>query len=397
MSSTRVRKPPSDRPSTRSVVRRTRDATGDGAQPFIVIWEVTRACQLACVHCRAEAIPHRDPLELSTAEGRALLDDLAALETPRPMVVLTGGDPLERPDLAALVAYGTGLGLRVAVSPSVTPRLTRDAIAELHGAGAKALSLSLDGSTPASHDGFRRVDGVFDATMRAIEDVRSVGLRLQINTTVTADNVWELPDILRLVLAARAGVWSVFFLVPTGRATTLRPLTGAEEEDVLHWLYDVSGLVAIKTTEAPHYRRVVIQRSSERTDPRRGALGRHLHEAVFDLTDDRPPQRPRRRPINVNAGNGFVFVDHHGDVYPSGFLPESVGSVRQASIVDIYRDAPLLRALRDPEALGGKCGVCEFREVCGGSRSRAFAATGDALAEDPSCVFRPSGAVAAAR
>lgn len=380
-----------------SVVRRKRESTGEGAQPFIVIWEVTRACQLACVHCRAEAIPHRDPLELTTNAGKAMLDDLAALPTPRPMVVLTGGDPLERPDLAELVAYGTKIGLRVAISPSVTPKLTRDAIDTMHKAGAKAMSLSLDGLTAASHDGFRKVPGVFDATMQAIADTNDIGLRLQINTSVTAHNVWELPDILRIVLASGARVWSVFFLVPTGRGTQLRPLTGAEEEDVLNWLYDVSGLVAIKTTEAPHFRRVVIQRSSGHAAPRRGAIGRHLHEATLDLTQDRPPERPRRRPINVNSGNGFVFVDHHGNVYPSGFLPEPVGSVHAKSLVDIYREAPLLQALRDPDALGGKCGVCEFREVCGGSRSRAYAATGDALGEDPSCGYVPTGQVAIAR
>lgn len=379
-----------------TVIRRKREGSVDDAQPFIVIWEVTRACQLACVHCRAEAIPHRDPLELTTDAGKKMLDDLAALPTPRPMVVLTGGDPLERPDLAELVAYGTKIGLRVAISPSVTPRLTRDAIATMNAIGAKAISLSLDGSTPQSHDGFRKVPGVFGATMQAIADANDVGLRLQINTTVTADNVWELADILRIVLSSGARVWSVFFLVPTGRGSQLRPLTRAEEEDVLNWLYDVSGLVAIKTTEAPHYRRVVIQRSSGHAAPRRGAIGRHLHEATLDLTQDRPPERPRRRPINVNSGNGFVFVDHRGNVYPSGFLPEPVGSVHKQSIVEIYRDAPLLQALRDPAALGGKCGVCEFRDVCGGSRSRAYAATGDALAEDPSCLYQPTGLIAAA-
>lgn len=388
---------PSRPESPQTVVRLKREGTSDGAQPFIVIWEVTRACQLACVHCRAEAIPHRDPLELSTDAGKKMLDDLAALPTPRPMVVLTGGDPLERPDLAELVAYGTKVGLRVAISPSVTPKLTYDAIATMHKAGAKAMSLSLDGSTAASHDGFRKVPGVFDATMQAITDTNHIGLRLQINTTVTADNVWELPDILRIVHSSGARVWSVFFLVPTGRGTQLRPLTGAEEEDVLNWLYDVSGLVAIKTTEAPHYRRIVIQRSAGRAAPQRGAIGRHLHTATLDLTEGRPPERPRRRPINVNSGNGFLFVDHHGNVYPSGFLPEPVGSVYSKSIVEIYRESPLFQALRNPDALGGKCGVCEFREVCGGSRSRAYAATGDALAEDPSCIYQPSGAVAAAR
>lgn len=359
-------------------------------QPFIVIWEVTRACQLACVHCRADAIRHRDPLELSTAEGERLLADLASLGRPRPLVVLTGGDPLERPDLPDLVAYGTGLGLSVSLSPSVTPRLTRPALAELAAAGAKAVSLSLDGATVASQDGFRRIDGVFADTLTAIETVRDCGLRLQINTTVTAGNVGELPDILRLVVQSRAGLWSVFFLVPTGRGSGLQPLSGADTEDVLHWLYDVSRFVAIKTTEAPHYRRIAIQRAGRIEPPTPGDLGRRLHAATAALLGDGPPARPRRPPIDVNSGRGFAFIDHRGSVYPSGFLPVVVGSVRERPFTSIYRDAPLLRALREPNALGGKCGSCEFRDLCGGSRSRAYAATGDPLAEDPSCTYWPT-------
>lgn len=363
------------------------------AQPFIVIWEVTRACRLACVHCRADAIRHRDPLELDTAESRRLLADLAAFPPPHPLVVLTGGDPLERADLAELVAFGTGLGLSVAFSPSVTPRLTRDALVELRDAGIKAVSLSLDGATGASHDGFRQVPGVFDATQDAIASVRSLGLRLQINTTVTANNVGELPAILRQVLHGGAGLWSVFFLVPTGRGSQLRPLAAVEEEDVLHWLYDVSELVAVKATEAPHYRRIAIQRAQQPKPPC-GELGSRLRAATADLLAGQVPTRPRRPPIDVNSGRGFAFIDHRGAVYPSGFLPVAVGSVRTTPFADIYRDAPLLQALRDPAALGGKCGRCEFRDVCGGSRSRAYAATGDPLAEDPSCAYQPPGSAA---
>lgn len=376
----------------RHAVRRLRH--DPDIQPFIVIWEVTRACQLACVHCRADAIRRRDPLELSTAQGKALLDDLASFPAPRPLVVLTGGDPLERPDLAELVAYGTSIGLHVSLSPSVTPRLTREALADLAAAGTKAVSVSLDGASATTHDGFRRVAGVFDATMSAVGAIRELGLRLQVNTTVTADTVEELPDILRIALDAQANLWSVFFLVPTGRGTQLRPLTPDEEEDVLHWLYDVSDLIAVKATEAPQYRRVSLQRATGEAAVA-GALGRRLRELSADLLRGDRPTRVRRPPIDVNSGRGFAFIDHRGLVYPSGFLPVSVGSVHDEPFTDLYRDAPLMRSLRSPELFGGKCGVCEFRTVCGGSRSRAYAATGDPLAEDPSCVHRPAALVRA--
>jgi radical SAM protein len=358
-------------------------------RPFIVIWEVTRACQLACVHCRADAITRRDPLELTCADGKRLMADLAAFGRPRPLLVLTGGDPLERPDLRELITFGSGLGLSIALSPSVTPRLTRAALAPLAEAGVKAVSLSLDGATAASHDNFRQVDGVFAATMAAMETVRDLGLRLQINTTVTADSANELPHLLRLVVTAQASLWSVFFLVPTGRGTHLRALSAVQTEDVLQWLYDVSGIVAVKTTEAPQYRRIAIQRAAGIVPAVRGDLGRHLGEATAALLPGVGAQtRPRRPPIDVNAGRGFAFIDHRGTVYPSGFLPMPVGSVHDRPFSAIYRDAPDLRALRDPNALRGRCGACEFRDVCGGSRSRAYAETGDALAEDPSCAYR---------
>jgi len=368
-------------------------------RPFIVIWEVTRACQLVCTHCRADAIRARNPFELTTDEGRRLLDDLASFGTPRPLVVLTGGDPFERPDLPELVAHGTRIGLNMALSPSVTDRLTRSVLVELHEAGAKAVSLSLDGATADSHDSFRGVEGVFDATLEAARTVREIGFRLQINTTVTRGNVLELPRMLKHVLDLGASLWSVFFLVPTGRGKDLQPLTAAEEEEVLHWLHDVSDLVAIKTTEAPHYRRIAIQRAGvdvsagvrELDDvflvgPLRSALRTETEEL---LTGNEQRRRQPRPPIDVNSGRGFAFVDHVGLVYPSGFLPTAVGSVSDQSFPEIYRGSELLQALRNPDGFSGRCGQCEFRAVCGGSRSHAYATTGDALAEDPSCVYDP--------
>lgn len=366
------------------------------SQPFIVIWEVTRACQLACVHCRASAIQHRDPLELSTEQGGSLLADIASFPRPRPIVVLTGGDPLERPDLIDLISCGTEHGLSMALSPSVTPRLTREALGELTDAGIKAVSISVDGASAATHDAFRQVPGVFDATLRALTDVRDAGARLQINTTVTADTIDELPRILAIALAARASLWSVFFLVPTGRGTRLRPLSPTDEEDVLHWLYDAAQYIAIKTTEAPQYRRIAIQRA-QGAPPVIGELGLRLRALTAEILGDPGAARPRRPPIDVNSGRGFVFIDHRGTVYPSGFLPVAVGSVHQQPLTDIYRDAPLLRQLRTPAEFHGKCGVCEFRDVCGGSRSRAYAAGGDALGEDPSCVYVPPGTTDAPR
>ncbi len=361
-------------------------------RPFIVIWEVTRACALVCAHCRADAVHQRSPLELSTDEGKALLDDLAAYGAPRPIVVLTGGDPFERPDLAELVAHGSALGLSMALSPSVTPRLTREVLEDLRSAGARAVSLSLDGATAATHDGFRGVEGVFDSTLRAAAWVHDAGLRLQMNSTVTADNIEELPAMLEQVVGLGAGLWSVFFLVPTGRGSLLNAADSATIEEVLHWLHDVSGHVAIKTTEAPHFRRVAIQRGraadvDEAFPP--GPLRTRLRSETVERLGTLKGERQGRPPLDVNAGRGFSFVDHFGLVYPSGFLPESVGSVRESSFSDIYRDADLLRAMRDPNRLGGRCGRCDFREVCGGSRSHAYAVFGDPLAEDPSCAYEP--------
>lgn len=388
---------PGAAPDLAKAVRHQRHDVAD--KPFITIWEVTRACQLACLHCRADAITRRDPLELSLDEGKALLEQIASFPKPHPLVVLTGGDPFERPDLAELTAYGTSLGLSMALSPSATPNLTTERLAELRDAGGKAVSLSLDGAQAPTHDAFRGFEGTFERTLDSARLVTEAGFRLQINSTVTRSTVLELPRLLTTVLDLGAKLWSVFFLVPTGRGQQLQTLTADEVEDVLHWLVDVSRFIAIKTTEAPHYRRVVLQRLTAAHDgsaaEERGELYRQLTEATGVLLGDREVrERPARPPIDVNSGRGFVFIDHQGWVYPSGFLPHRAGNVRETPLPEIYRESPIMRSLRTPEQFVGKCGVCEFREVCGGSRSHAYAVTGDPLASDPTCAYLPASVTA---
>ncbi len=379
----------------RTAIREVRQDVN--VRPFLVIWEATRACQLVCQHCRADSQSEAHPLQLSTEEGKRLLDDIASFGAPSPMVVISGGDPFERTDLTELIAHGKQVGLSMALAPSVTAKATRAAFAAAADAGVKAVSISLDGASPATHDGFRGIDGVYDATLPVCHDIVDLGMRLQINTTVTAGNVHELPGILRQVISLRSFLWSVFLLVPTGRGDALAALPPDEVEDVLHWLVDVSHHLAVKTTEAPHFRRVVLQRrAAGDADPVTtfglGDTYKRLRAALDEvLADNDLPTRTPRPPLDINAGRGFVFIDHIGGVYPSGFLPIPGGSLRERSLPEIYREAPLFRQLRDASQLGGRCGVCEFRSICGGSRSRAYGVTGDPLAEEPFCSYQPSG------
>jgi len=343
-------------------------------RPFVLVWELTQACELACKHCRAEAEPRRHPDELSTREGERLLDAAGEFGEGQ-LVVLSGGDPLARDDAVDLVEYGTDAGLRMTMTPSGTALLTPDRVGALADAGLKRLALSLDGGSPATHDAFRGEDGSFEATIRAARDARDAGLPLQINTTVCAETVEQLPAIQDLVEDLGAVLWSVFFLVPVGRGRVLTPVAPERAESVMEWLTETSESApfGIKTTEAPHYRRVAVQGAGE------GA------------PTDSPSTDGIGRRAGITAGNGFAFVSHVGEVYPSGFLPQSAGNVRERSVVDIYRKSELFRSLRDPDALRGKCGACEFRRLCGGSRSRAFAYTGDPLDADPLCPYVPEG------
>jgi len=369
-----------------------RPAADVARRPFIVIWETTRACDLACKHCRAAAMPERHPDELTPSEGRDLIDQVAEMGSPPPLLVLTGGDPMKRSDLLDLVAYGTSRHLPVAFAPSATPLLSPDVIGQLHHAGAVALSLSLDGATAPDHDAFRGVPGVFARTLAVWDAAVAAGLKIQINTTVTRSNVGALPGIAHLVRDRRVMAWSVFFLVPMGRGAALAQLSPGDCEDVLHFLYDVGTAMPVKTTEGHHFRRVVAERTVlDQHGVAASTLGLgvtyHALRAALEPWSAGPSRR--RSPMDVNAGRGFVFVSHIGTVHPSGFLPLAAGSIRRRPLAQIYQDSPLFRALRDPAQLRGRCGVCEFAAVCGGSRSRAFAATGDPLSEDPLCAYVP--------
>ena len=368
-------------------------------RPFMIIWETTHACDLACRHCRAEAIPEHDPLSLNFEEAKRLLEQVDEFGKPRPIFIFTGGDPFKRSDLFDLMAYGNQLGLAMAVSPSGTPLLNEANLRRVKANGGKAISLSIDGSTPERHDNFRQVPGSFTLTTRGWQLARQVGLKLQLNTTVTRYNLDDLPEIFRLVLDYGAMTWSLFFLVPVGRGQAKDEISPAEYEAVMHFLYDCSKYVSAKTTEGHHYKRVVLQRSILEQKGLKVEDYFDLHPVYHQLRQEleqivnehnlQPHDSILRTPMHINAGNGFVFISRRGEVFPSGFMPISAGNVRQRSLVDIYRKAPLFQDLRDPDKLEGRCGLCEFSGVCGGSRSRAYALSGDPLAEEPFCTYEP--------
>lgn len=359
--------------------------------PLVVIWEVSRACDLACVHCRASAIPAREPGELTTEEGLRLLRQIRGFG--RPVLVLTGGDPLKRDDIHALIAGGAAEGLPTYLSPSGTPLLTHAALRRAKEAGLRGVSISFDGSRPAVHDAFRGVRGSFDWSLEGAAAAVALGLRLQINTTLARHNLHDLRAISDLVASLEADRWTLFLLVPTGRAQAEQQVTPEECERVFAWLHDlsVSAPFKIKTTEGPHYRRVTLQQQAA------GAPGGPAAGSPEGPTGRAPLPVPGgsgggRFVPGMNDGSGFLFVSSRGDIQPSGFLPVTAGNVRIDSPVEVYRRHPLFVALRDPDRLQGRCGRCEFRAVCGGSRARAFAATGDYLAEDPMCPYVPPAA-----
>jgi len=356
-------------------------------KPMVVIWEVTQACDLSCYHCRASAQPLRNSMELTTAQGRKLIDEVAAMRTP--IFVLTGGDPLKRPDIYDLVEHATQKGVRAALTPSATPLLTQAAIKELKRRGLARLAISLDGPSAEIHDSFRGVPGSYQRTMDAARWAKESHLPMQVNTTVTRRNHKDLETFVPLLEKMGVVLWSVFFLVPTGRGKQDDLLSAEECEQVFEKLYQISRQVKfhIKTTEGQHYRRFLLQKhAAEWQEPRAEQSARPKAPAgvAYALDGTRP---------GVNDGKGFVFVSHTGEVYPSGFLPLRAGNVRRQSLAEIYRTSPLFIALRDPKQLKGKCGVCEYNQICGGSRARAYAVTGDAFAPDPCCVYQPAAAV----
>jgi radical SAM protein len=360
---------------------------------MLVFWEVTRACQLACFHCRASATQGALPGELTTAEGRDLIDQVAAFGRPYPILVLTGGDCLLRRDLFELVDYANGLGVPVALSPSVTPQLTPQMIDLMVSSGVKAVSISLDGAVPATHDGVRGIPGHFHDTIAAISALSAAGLTVQVNTTVMRANVDELADVAHLISRAGAHIWEVFFLVQVGRGVATDAVSPAEHEDICHFLYDASqhGFI-VRTVEAPFFRRIVFRRQEGDPAPTSAlysALSGRLEALLGPAAG-----RPRAQTASTRDGKGILFVAHDGEINPAGFLPLPLGNARDEAIATIYRDHPLLRRIRDAD-FTGRCGRCEYADLCGGSRARAFAASGDPLGEDPACPYEPAEATCA--
>lgn len=342
--------------------------------PMIVYWELTNACGLACRHCRATAMPEAAPGELTHEQALAVLDDIVGFGDPLPHLVFTGGDPLRRFDLDDLIAAATQRGIGVSLAPAVTSLLTRDRMRQLKDAGVAAISLSLDGSTSALHDGVRGVPGTYEATMTALDWAAEVELPVQVNTLVTDTTAADLPDTFELLKTKTLMQWSLFFLISIGRGSELTELAPKDAEKTLVWAQRAGrgAPFRVKTTEAMHYRRLSAV-----------ALRKQ------GLSTEQIEQHPISRAFGIRDGNGIVFVSNTGDVMPSGFLPLALGNVKQASLVDVYRNNTTMKSLRDPQQFKGRCGVCEYRDWCGGSRARAFAWTGDPLESDPLCPHQP--------
>ena len=366
-------------------------------RPFIAIWEATQACDLACVHCRASAQPLRSSFELSTGEAQRLIEQIAAMRVP--VFVITGGDPLKRPDIFDLVEYATAGGVRTSLTPSATPHLTHEAIAKLQRRGLARLAVSLDGPTAENHDAFRRVPGSYEWTLRAVRWARELGLPVQINTTITRRNLAGFDDMARLLETLDIAMWSVFFLVPIGRGQLDDLISSEDFEAVFARLHQVAGRARfdIKTTEAPHYRRYILQMRAaahRNWGLSNDSMSSPTQEMHNEIAIENHADGIGRAPRGLNDGKGFIFISHLGEVFPSGFLPMSAGNVRRQTLAEIYQHSPLFVSLRDASRLQGKCGVCEFRNVCGGSRARAFALTGNPFAEEPCCVYKPKVAAA---
>lgn len=347
--------------------------------PRNVYWEMTTACDLACKHCRAEAIPDRDPLELTTEEGQALMRDVKAMGS---MMILTGGDPMKRPDLFDLIAYARKIRLPLGITPSTTPTLTRNAVQRFRELGVVAMGVSLDGPNQDVHDTFRGVLGTFDHSIKALGWAREFHISVQVNTTVTRETLPHLDalyDLLRKEASPPVRRWTLFLLVPVGRGAVLGTPSAEQVEELFAWVYSISKNAPfhVSTVEAPHFRRYWMQRKLEE--------GMSL-EDIDRLS--------KTMGFGVRDGNGVIFVSHTGEVYPAGFLPYPLlGNVRDKSLSETYRNSPWLAELRDMDRLKGKCGECEFRWICGGSRARAYAVSGDYLAEEPLCVYQPGRGV----
>ena len=363
-------------------------------KPLLVFWETTKACLLACRHCRARAITEPLPGELDTREGMRLVEMVAEFGRPYPILVFTGGDPLMRRDIWELLGYAKSLGLRVGLAPSVTPLLTREAVSRIAGY-VDAVSISLDSPRPEVHDSLRGYRGVWERTVEVIKWFVDAGVRVQVNTVVTRETVETLGSMPALLERLGVRTWEVFYLVPVGRAGLEQMPSPRDFEDVSHFLYEASKYgILVRTTEGPMFRRVAWTRRAleERgLDPdevlKPGPLYRRLVEELRRALGE-PRGEPLAQTVGTRDGKGIIFVGYDGRVYPSGFMEYSLGNIREKPLREIYRGHPLLRKIRAAE-FHGRCGRCEFRDICGGSRARAYHATGDPLGEDPACPYQP--------
>ena len=343
-------------------------------KPWLVYWEITQACNLVCRHCRANAQCHHDPNELGYEEGLELLRSIQRFSDSPPHLVITGGDPLKRSDVFDLISEAKKLEIPVSLAPSVTDLMDETLFPILRALGISAMSLSLDGVTADNHDSIRGVPGCFDRTLDMARAAVASGLAVQINTLVTADTRADLEPMSNLMSDLGITRWSLFFLIQVGRGSVLPQLSPDDAEELMEWLATWTPTLPyqVKTTEAPHFRRVLVQR---------------LLEKEWTMSQIR--ELPMTRGFGVRDGNGILFVSHTGEINPSGFLPLSAGNVRDDDLVDVYRNGSLFNELRSPSRFKGKCGRCQYRMICGGSRARAYAATGDPLESDPLCPYLP--------
>jgi AdoMet-dependent heme synthase len=342
--------------------------------PLNIYWEMTQACALACRHCRATAVPEPHPMELSYDEGVAFLHQILEFGDPLPQLILTGGDPLQRADLYELIDEARKLGIGVSITPAATPALTREVLVRLKEHSVEGLGLSLDGSTAQRHDSIRGVPGTFDRTMQAIRWAQELGMPLQVNTLAAAETADDVPAIYELLKPFDVARWSLFFLISVGRGKVLQPLSPEDGEKLMGWIYETSSKApfTVATTEAPSYRRVALERMR-----------------AEGLTGEQIKRSGAYRGFGIRDGHGIMFVSNTGDICPAGFLPLVVGNVRKDRVADIYRNAPVFQSLHDPTQFEGRCGYCEYHALCGGSRARAFEATGNPLATDPFCAYEP--------
>ncbi|WP_233096196.1 TIGR04053 family radical SAM/SPASM domain-containing protein [Alicyclobacillus sp. SO9] len=370
-------------------------------RPILVFWESTRACLLACRHCRAEAMERPADGELSTAEGFQFIDSLKKFGRPYPVLIITGGDALMRSDVFDLVSYARSQQIPVGLAPSVTPRLTDDSMRRMADLGVKAVSISLDGAIAATHEGVRGIAGHFEQTVAQLKKLVAMGFEVQVNTAVMKENVKELPALVQLLKEIGVKIWEVFFLIQVGRgkAKDTQEISAKQTEDVSHFLFEASAYdLTVRTVEAPFFRRVVTNRRSQYEGlkensakiSRQYGLGMLYREMSQELRQRLgvPTSQPKAQTSGTRDGKGIVFVAYDGSVYPAGFLPFSLGRIQNDDVVNIYRNNPVLQDIRRGN-FKGKCGSCDYRDLCGGSRSRAYAYTGDVLGADPACAYEP--------